>query len=53
MALVEVTPSGYREKSRFREPEPSGDKTWAHPVVVNGKLFLRDQNSLLCFDVRG
>ena len=53
VALVEATPEGYREKSRFRQPDRSRDKSWAHPVVVNGKLFLRDQDVLLCFDVRG
>lgn len=53
VALVEATPDGYREKSRFDQPDRSGDKSWAHPVVVNGKLFLRDQDVLLCFDVRG
>lgn len=53
VALVEATPEGYREKGRFRQPDRSRDKSWAHPVVVNGKLFLRDQDVLLCFDVRG
>ncbi len=53
VALVEATPNGYVEKGRFDQPDRSGKQTWAHPVVVNGRLFLRDQDVLLCFDVRG
>jgi len=53
MALVEATSGGYEEKGRFDPPDRSGREAWAHPVVVNGKLFLRDQDVLLCFDVRG
>ncbi len=53
VALVEATPTGYVEKGRFDQPDRSGKQTWAHPVVVNGRLFLRDQDVLLCFDVRG
>ena len=25
---------------------------WSHPVVVNGRLYLRDQDTLLCYDLR-
>lgn len=53
VALVEATPNGYVEKGRFDQPDRSGREAWAHPVVVNGRLFLRDQDVLLCFDVRG
>ncbi len=52
VALVDATPSGYVEKGRFSQPDRSGAQTWPHPVVVNGKLFLRDQDMLLCYDVR-
>ena len=27
--------------------------SWAHPVVVGGRLYLRDQDALLCYDVQG
>ena len=51
VALIEATPSGLREKSRFDQPHRSERSAWAHPVVVNGKLYLRDQDVLLCYDV--
>lgn len=52
MALVEVNPKKYVEKGRFDQPDRSGNKAWPHPVVADGKLFLRDQDLLLCYDLR-
>jgi outer membrane protein assembly factor BamB len=51
MALVEASPEGYREKGRFRQPERSRFATFAHPVVANGRLYLRDDDLLLCYDI--
>lgn len=51
-ALVEATPSGYIEKGRFNQPQRTGRETWAHPVVANGRLYLRDQNVVYCYDVK-
>ena len=50
VVLVETTPEGYREKGRFRIPS-SGRMSWVHPVVVGGRLFIRNQNTLTCWDV--
>lgn len=50
--LVEANPKKYVEKGRFAQPERSNLSAWPHPVVANGKLYLRDQDVLLCFDVR-
>jgi outer membrane protein assembly factor BamB len=52
VALVEATPSGYVEKGRFDQPDRSREKSWPHPVVVGGRLYLRDQDVLLCYDVK-
>jgi hypothetical protein len=36
------------------KPEFVGNKPcWAHPVVIGGRLYLRDQDKLMCYDVRG
>ena len=51
VTLVEATPEGYREAGSFTPPDASGRNTWPHPVVANGKLYLRDQDVLLCYDV--
>ena len=29
-----------------------GAPTWSHPIVSNGKLFIRDQDNIYAFDVR-
>jgi outer membrane protein assembly factor BamB len=52
IALIDVTPAGYRERGRFNQPDLSGKETWAHPVVSNGRLYIRDQALLLCYDVK-
>jgi outer membrane protein assembly factor BamB len=53
VALVEATPIGYVEKGRFEQPDRSRENAWAHPVVTGGRLYLRDQEVLFCYDVRG
>ncbi len=52
VALVEATPDAYKEISRFDQPDRSKKNTWTHPVVCGGKLYLRDQDILLCFNVK-
>lgn len=52
VALIEATPDGLKEKGRFNQPDRSKRAAWAHPVVANGKLYLRDQGLLLCYDVK-
>src|SRR5262245_56315895 len=50
MALVEATPTGYHLKSQFNLPR--GLETgWPHPVVCNGRLYIRGRNQILCYDV--
>jgi outer membrane protein assembly factor BamB len=52
IALIEATPSGYREKGRFDPPARSDKNSWPHPVVIGGHLYIRDQDALLCYDVQ-
>jgi outer membrane protein assembly factor BamB len=52
VALVEATPAGYNETGRFDQPDRSNAEAWAHPVVSHGKLFLRDQDLLLVYDIK-
>jgi outer membrane protein assembly factor BamB len=61
VALVEATPEAFRLKGRFTPPdlpasrqatEASKDgKSWAYPVVADGRLYIRDWNCLWCYDV--
>lgn len=52
MAIVEATPQSYTEKSRFAPPDYSGKTTWPYPVIANGRLYLRDQDNLHCFELK-
>ena len=52
MFLVEANPDKYLERGRFDQPERSKRNTWAHPVIANGRLYLADQDLLLCYDVK-
>jgi outer membrane protein assembly factor BamB len=50
--LIEPNPKQYVELGRFEQPDRSEAPDWSHPVIANGKLYLRDQDVLLCYDVR-
>ena len=58
VALVEASTEGWKEKSRFtlspqtERRKPAG-KIWTHPVVIGGRLYLRDQELIHCYDVKG
>jgi outer membrane protein assembly factor BamB len=52
VALVEANSAEYKVKGTF-EVQPSGTaKTWTHPVISGGRLYLRDQNKLSCYDIK-
>ena len=51
MGLVEATPAEYRLKGAFELASKNG-KSWPHPVIVDGLMYLRDHNTLLSYDVR-
>jgi outer membrane protein assembly factor BamB len=50
--LIEPDPKKYTEISRFRQPERRRQPAWSHPVIANGKLYIRDQDLLFCYDVK-
>jgi outer membrane protein assembly factor BamB len=51
VGLAEASPEAYREKGRFTI-EDQGRPSWAHPVVCGGKLFIRNQDYLNCYDIK-
>lgn len=53
IALVEASPEAYKEKGRFDQPDRSDKNSWPHPVIFGGKLYIRDQDVLLCYNVKG
>ena len=52
MALVDASPQGgFRQVGSFKVPDGM-KKSWAHPVISDGLLYLRGLNKILCYDVR-
>ena len=58
LVVAAASPDGWKEFGRMEIPErtkddPSMDQaTWTHPVIANGKLYLRDHDLLFCFDLK-
>lgn len=51
LALIEATPKDYILKGSFKADQVLG-KAWAQPVICGGKLYLREQNVLMCYDLK-
>ena len=52
LALVEASPEGYKEVSTLKIPGSGERPSWSHPVILDGKLYLREQDTILCYDIR-
>lgn len=53
MALAKASPDAYSELGSFKIPHTgAGWPSWAHPVVANGRLYLRENDNILCYDVK-
>ncbi|BBO31928.1 PQQ-binding-like beta-propeller repeat protein [Lacipirellula parvula] len=51
MLLIQPNAEKYVEVGRFDPPDRTNVPAWAHPVIANGKLYVRDQDVLLCYDI--
>jgi outer membrane protein assembly factor BamB len=57
VVLLEASPAGYKEAGRFTLPRQSPNrrprgKLWTHPVLADGRLYLRDQELLFCYKIK-
>ena len=50
MHLLEAGESQFQSRGRFRLAEAKSD-AWAHPVIHEGRLYLRYHDSLFCYDI--
>lgn len=50
IALINASPDGYEVQGGF-VPEYQEGESWSHPVVVDGKLYLREQDKLMCYEL--
>ena len=57
VVLADASPEGWKISGKLTLPaqsqirSPRG-RVWSHPVVANGKLYLRDQEHIFCYDVK-
>jgi hypothetical protein len=51
MGLVKINPNGYEQVSSFRVRKGSKEH-WAHPVISDGRLYLRHGEALMCYDIK-
>ncbi len=57
LTCVKASPDGWKEFGRLELPEKTkiqtlDNKVWTHPVVANGKLYLRHHDLLFCFNLK-
>jgi outer membrane protein assembly factor BamB len=52
MGLVPATPTGHQLAGQFNLPRGGEGKSWAHPVVCGGRLYIRHGNFLYAYDVK-
>jgi len=52
LILIEPSREEYVEHGRFQQPDRTRQPAWSHPVIANGKLYIRDQDTLFCYDVK-
>jgi hypothetical protein len=48
LTLFEPDPKEFKELARGKVC----GKTWAHPALVDGRLYLRDEKELLCIELK-
>ncbi len=51
IGLIDPSPAGYKEVSRFEIPKGQWN-TWAYPAISNGRLYVREQDSLYAYDIK-
>ena len=52
VALAKADPADYAEVATFKIPGSEARPSWAHSVILDGRLYLREQDKILCYDLR-
>ncbi len=52
MLLIEPSRKEYVERGRFEQPDRTEQPAWSHPIIANGKLYVRDQDIMFCYEVK-
>jgi hypothetical protein len=52
VTLVETNPRQFVVHGSFDPPDRTSEPAWSQPVIANGRLYLRDHDQLICYDVK-
>lgn len=52
VSLLKADPTAYQEVGSFKVPGSGDRPSWAHMVILDGMLYLREGDAILCYDVR-
>lgn len=52
MTLVQANPQAFKEVGSFEIPGSGENPSWSHPVILDGQLYLREGDRILCYNVR-
>ena len=52
LALAKADPADYVEVATFKIPGSDARPSWSHSVILDGRLYLREQDKILCYDLR-
>ena len=52
MLLLEPQADAFAVRGKFRFAQAGAREAWAHPVILDGHLYLRYHDTLTCYDVK-
>ncbi|MFN0056556.1 MAG: PQQ-binding-like beta-propeller repeat protein [Planctomycetales bacterium] len=52
LVLAKAVPDEYAEISSFKVPGSGDRPSWSHPVILDGRLYIREQDTICCFNIR-
>ena len=53
MTLIKADPDSFEEVGSFKVPGSGERPSWAHPVVNDGRLYLREGDKIFCYSIAG
>jgi len=52
VTMVRATPEKMEETGSFKTPGSGDRPSWSHPVILDGKLLLREGEKILCYELK-
>jgi outer membrane protein assembly factor BamB len=52
VALAKADPADYEELATFKIPGSDARPSWSHSVILDGRLYIREQDRIFCYDLR-